>query len=105
MRWRESTHVGAFEGQLLFADMQDGVLTLDCVLTREGSETGAPVTLSVRFPRRTRTRELAIELLEQWADEGATIEVTISDRHARAQVEIASASGRVVLEPEALPAR
>jgi hypothetical protein len=96
---RNKTSFASLRGQLLFADMDEGMLTLDCILAKDGG-TGSPVTFEARLPRRSRTPELAIELLFEWAAEAAEIDVTIIDGKAGPQVEIASSTRRVVLESD-----
>jgi hypothetical protein len=87
-------------GQLLFAEEGPGTITLDCVLTREGSGAASlPVTLEARFPGRAQAAA-AHELLEEWARQGANVEVRINEGRRGPEVEIASGSSRLVLEPE-----
>lgn len=97
---RHKTSVAALRGQLLFADLDAGTLTIDCVLAKAGT-TGSPVTFAAKLPRQGRTPQLALDLLFRWASESAPIEVTISDGKTGPQVEIASSSRRVVLESDA----
>ena len=96
---RHHTNVTPLRGQVLFADMDAGTLTVDCILAKSGG-TGAPVTFSARFPGRGHAPERAIELLFRWAAEAAAVEVRITDGKAGPQVEIACATWRVVLESD-----
>lgn len=94
---RHETSVTPLLGQLLFADVEAGTLTLDCILAKSGG-TGSPMTFSAELPRRGHVPHLAIELLSQWAAEAAPIAVTITDGKAGPHVEIACSSHRVVLQ-------
>ena len=96
---RHKTSVASLRGQLLFADMESGTLTLDCILAKTGG-TGSPVTFAAKLPSRGHAPELAIDLLFQWAAEGVPIEVRISEGKAGPEVEIASSTRRVVLESD-----
>lgn len=88
-------------GQLLFAEEGDGTITIDCVLTREGSGAAAiPVTLEARFPGRARA-EAAIDLLDEWASHSADVAVRIIEGPRGPEVEIVSGNTRLVLEPDA----
>jgi hypothetical protein len=87
-------------GQLLFSEECPESVILDCVLTREGSgEASMPVTLEARFPSRTRATA-ALEMLEEWANQGAVVEVRINEGKRGPEVEISSGSSRLILEPE-----
>ena len=87
-------------GQLLFAEEGDGTITIDCLLTREGSGAASvPVTLEARFPGRSQAAA-ALELLEAWAERAADVSVQIHEGPRGAEVEISTDSGRLVLEPE-----
>lgn len=96
---RHKTRAASLRGQLLFADIDAGLLTLDCILAKAGG-TGSPVTFSAKLPGRGYAPELAIELLLQWAADAAPIEVRITEGRAGPQVEIASSTRRVVLESD-----
>ena len=88
-------------GQLLFAEEGDGTITIDCLLTREGSGAASvPVTLEARFPGRARA-EAALDLLDEWATKAAAVAVRIAEGPRGAEVEITSGTSRLVLEPEA----
>jgi hypothetical protein len=88
-------------GQLLFAEEGDGTITIDCLLTREGSGAASvPVTLEARFPGRVRA-EAALDLLDEWASHAAEVEIRISEGPRGAEVEITSGTARLVLEPDA----
>ena len=92
---------GPLVGQLLFAEEGDGTITIDCLLTRAGSDAASmPVTLEARFPGRSRARA-ALDLLDQWAAHTAEVHVRIFDGPNGAQVEITNGGVRLVLEPEA----
>ena len=92
---------GPLVGQLLFAEEGEGTITIDCLLTRAGTDNASmPVTLEARFPGRSRARA-ALELLDEWASQVAPVQVRIFDADTGAQVEITSGSVRLVLEPEA----
>lgn len=87
-------------GQLLFAEEGQDSITIDCVLTREGSGAAAvPVTLEARFPGRARAAA-AIELLDEWAAASADVAVRIVEGPHGPEVEISSGNTRLVLEPE-----
>jgi hypothetical protein len=87
-------------GQLLFAEEGDGTITIDCVLTRDGSGAASvPVTLEARFPGRAQA-EAALDLLGAWASEAAAVAVRILEGPRGTEVEIITATGRLVLEPE-----
>ncbi len=87
-------------GQLLFAEEGPGTITLDCVLTREGSGTASlPVTLEARFPGREQSAA-ALDVLDGWARQGAVVKVRIVESKRGPQVEITSGNLRLVLEPE-----
>lgn len=96
---RNKPSVATLRGQLLFADMESGTLTLDCILARNGG-TGAPVTFSAKLPAQGHPPEPAIELLFQWASEGEPVDVRISEGKAGPHVEIATSTRRVVLESD-----
>ena len=96
---RHKAGVASLRGQLLFADMESGTLTLDCILARVGG-TGSPVTFSAKLPRRGNAPELALDLLFQWAADGSPIDVRITDGKTGPQVEIASSTRRVLLESD-----
>ncbi len=88
-------------GQLLFAEEGDGTITIDCVLTREGSGAAAiPVTLEASFPGRERAAA-AIDIIDVWASQAAEVSVRISEGPRGPEVEMVSGSTRLVLEPEA----
>ncbi len=88
-------------GQLLFAEEGDGTITVDCLLTREGSGAASvPVTLEARFPGRSRAAA-ALDLLSAWAERGAGVEVRITEGERGPEVEITAGTTRLVLEPEA----
>ena len=88
-------------GQLLFVEEGDGSITVDCLLTREGSGAASiPVTLEARFPGRARAAA-AIDILDAWAERAASVEVRISEGPRGPEVEITSGTARLVLEPEA----
>lgn len=88
-------------GQLLFAEEGDGTITIDCLLTREGSGAASvPVTLEARFPGRARA-QAALDLLDAWASNAAEVAVRIAEGPRGAEVEITSGTARLVLEPEA----
>ena len=88
----------ALRGQLVFAQMQADTLTLDCILAREGRDSGSPMTFSARLPDNgPRSLGTAFELLFQWADEAAPVEVLVCEGRGGPQVRITSASQRVVL--------
>ncbi|MDQ3896352.1 MAG: hypothetical protein M3326_03705 [Actinomycetota bacterium] len=88
----------ALHGQLLFADLQGGTLTLDCFLTVDGRVSASPVTFSARFDERAaQSLDHAIRLLLRWADESAPIEVTLFEGSSGPQIQMTSASKRVVL--------
>ena len=92
---------GPLVGQLLFAEEGDGTITIDCLLTRAGSDAASmPVTLEARFPGRSRARA-ALDLLDEWASQVATVQVQVFDAPRGAQVEITCGTVRLVLEPEA----
>ena len=92
---------GPLVGQLLFAEQGDGTITIDCLLTRSGTDAASmPVTLEARFPGKARARA-ALDLLEEWASQVATVQVQIFDSPQGAQVEILCGNVRLVLEPEA----
>lgn len=98
MRRRHSS-VRPLQGQLLFADLSADAITLDCLLgTAECSTFAVPVTLTARIPDDSRAHEPAVALLQRWAAETMPIEVYISDGRVGPQVELSTASGRVVLE-------
>ncbi|MGH9279526.1 MAG: hypothetical protein ACRD12_15670 [Acidimicrobiales bacterium] len=87
-------------GQLLFAEEGPDTITLDCVLTRAGSGSASvPVTLEVRFPGRARAAA-ALDMLDEWADAGAEVEVRIAEGPRGPEVEITSGTTRLLLEPE-----
>ena len=87
-------------GQLLFAEESDGAITVDCLLTREGSGAASvPVTLEARFPGRSRAAA-ALDLLSAWAERGAGVEVRITEGPRGPEVEITAGTTRLVLEPE-----
>lgn len=87
-------------GQLLFVEQSNGSVTIDCVLTREGSGAAAvPVTLEAFFPGRDRA-EAALDLLDDWAGRQADVSVTINETPKGPEVEIISGNARLVLEPE-----
>lgn len=96
---RHRANVATLQGQLLFADMDSGTLTLDCILARNGG-TGSPVTFSAKLPTESHAPQPAIELLFEWAAEGAPVDVRITTGKAGPNVEIASSTRRVVLESE-----
>ncbi|MCA1691744.1 MAG: hypothetical protein ABR540_04800 [Acidimicrobiales bacterium] len=97
---KHTTTSTALVGQLLFAEERPGTVILDCVLTREGSGTASlPVTLEARFPGRTRAAA-ALDLLLEWAQEGADVAVRINEGRRGPEVEISSGSARLILEPE-----
>jgi hypothetical protein len=96
---RHKTSVASLRGQLLFADMESGTLTLDCLLAKAGG-TGSPVTFSARLPGLGHASELAIALLFQWAAEGTPIEVRITEGRTGPHVEIESSTRLVVLESD-----
>ncbi|MGH9224872.1 MAG: hypothetical protein ACRD2W_14110 [Acidimicrobiales bacterium] len=92
---------GPLVGQLLFAEASEGTITIDCLLTRVGTDIASmPVTLEARFPGRARARA-AIDLLDEWASQVATVQVQIFDAPGGPQVEITCGTVRLVLEPEA----
>jgi hypothetical protein len=98
MRRRRSS-VRPLRGQLLFADLSAGSITLDCMLgTQECATTAIPVTLTAKIPEQSRAYEPAVELLQRWAAEMTLIEMHISDGRSGPQVELATTTGRVVLE-------
>ncbi len=87
-------------GQLLFAEEGDGTVTVDCLLSRAGSGAASvPVTLEARFPGRERAAA-AIEMLMDWAEHTATVEVRITEGPRGPEVEISAGTTRLVLEPE-----
>jgi hypothetical protein len=87
-------------GQLLFAEEGPGSITIDCLLTREGSGAASiPVTLEARFPGRTRAAA-ALDVLQAWASQAAVVSVRINEGPRGAEVEIACGTARLVLEPE-----
>ncbi len=96
-RRRASTR--PLQGQLLFADLSDDAVTLDCLLgTAEYSTFAIPVTLTARIPEDSVAYEAAVGLLQRWAAEMMLIEVDISDGPVGPHVELSTPSGRVVLE-------
>jgi hypothetical protein len=87
-------------GQLLFVEEGEGRVVIDCVLSRDGSGAASvPVTLEARFPGRDRAAG-ALDLLGEWASEVAPVEIRINEGPRGLEVEIASGSTRLVLEPE-----
>lgn len=95
---RETTGGRPLHGQLLFADVDRGTLTLDCILALDGRDTGSPVTFSARLANADGTAfGRAVGLLLQWADEGAPVEVTFANGAAGGHVQITSKTKRVVL--------
>jgi hypothetical protein len=97
---RNRTTTPTLTGQLLFAEVDAGSITLDCVLARAGSGAAAiPVTLRAQWPARAKVGHIT-SLLQDWAGEEAEIDVTITDGPRGPQVEIACAATKVVLEPE-----
>ena len=97
---RKQARTAPLVGQLLFSEEGQGTVILDCVLAREGSGAAAvPVTLEARFPDLARAAA-ALELLDEWADSEATVEVRVNEGPKGPEVEIASGSSRLVLEPE-----
>jgi hypothetical protein len=90
----------SLSGQLLFAEQGEGTVTIDCLLTRAGTDgPSLPVTLEARFPGRARARA-ALEVLDEWASRVATVEVVIHETAKGPSVEIVSGMARLVLEPE-----
>ncbi len=84
----------------MFTEERQGSVILDCVLAREGSGAAAvPVTLEARFPDLARAAA-ALELLDEWAAAEATVQVKVNEGPKGPEVEIASGTGRLVLEPE-----
>ena len=97
---RKSARTEPLVGQLLFSEEGQGSVILDCVLAREGSgAAGLPVTLEARFPDLARAAA-ALELLDEWADTEAIVKVRVNEGPRGPEVEIASGSARLVLEPE-----
>ena len=97
---RKSAPAEPLIGQLLFSEEAQGTVILDCLLAREGSDTaGVPVTLEARFPDVVRATA-ALELLDEWAEAEATVEVRVNDGPRGPEVEISSGSSRLLLEPE-----
>jgi hypothetical protein len=97
---RKSAGTAPLVGQLLFSEEGQGTVILDCVLAREGSNgPGLPVTLEAQFPDLARAAA-ALELLDRWADSEATVQVRVNEGPKGPEVEIASGSSRLVLEPE-----
>jgi hypothetical protein len=97
---RKHASTAPLVGQLLFAEEGPGSITLDCVLTREGSGTASlPVALEARFPGREQAAA-ALDMLDRWAREGAIVEVRINESKRGPEVEISSGKSRLVLEPE-----
>ena len=97
---RKSARTAPLVGQLLFSEEGQGTVILDCVLAREGSSAAAvPVTLEARFPDLARAAA-ALELLDEWAATDATVQVRVNEGPRGPEVEIASGSSRLVLEPE-----
>ncbi len=98
---RKHASTAPLVGQLLFVEEGPGSVTLDCVLTREGSGAASlPLTLEARFPGRDQAAA-ALDLLGEWARNGATVEVRIHESKRGPAVEITSGRSRLVLEPEA----
>ena len=94
----------ALRGQLVFAEMRAGTLTLDCLLALEGRVSGSPVTFSARFADGGPTSlDRAVELLLEWAHEATPVEVLVSEGRASPQVRITSDSKRVVLTSKPRP--
>ena len=97
---RKSARTEPLVGQLLFSEERQGSVILDCVLARESSGAAAiPVTLEARFPDLARAAA-ALELLDEWADAEATVQVRVNESPKGPEVEITSGSARLVLEPE-----
>lgn len=95
---RYDTGARALRGQLLFAALDGGTLTLDCVLALDGRETGSPVTFCARLADAdAAVFGRAVQLLLHWAAEGAPIEVTFANGEAGGHVQITSSMKRVVL--------
>ena len=85
-------------GQLLFADIVDDDLVLDCVLAPEGSGAfGVPVTLKARV--REGERDSALRAVSRWAEEAAIIRLVTLPFAKGTQIAISSSSTLVVLEP------
>ena len=85
-------------GQLVFAEMRAGTLTLDCILTGDGRPSGSPVTFSARFADSgPGYLDQGLQLLFEWANDAAVIEVLVGEGRAGPRVQITSASKRVVL--------
>ncbi|MDQ3981035.1 MAG: hypothetical protein M3314_16060 [Actinomycetota bacterium] len=97
---RKQARTAPLVGQLLFSEEGQGAVILDCVLAREGSGAAAvPVTLEARFPDLARAAA-ALELLDEWAESDAIVEVRVNEGRRGPEVEISSGSNRLVLEPE-----
>lgn len=100
MRKQRTTTI-PLAGQILFAEESSGTITLDCLLTRAGSDAASiPVTLEARFSDRSLAAA-AIDLLGDLAERASDVEVRIHDGARGPEVEIISGIGRLVLEPEA----
>ena len=85
-------------GQLLFAEVEVGVLVLDCVLGKpECGSVRIPVTLKARLPKRARRGVL--QALESWTDDNSAVAVALSDTGRGTKVEISSRCARIVLQP------
>ena len=89
---------GPLVGQLLFAEEGEGTITIDCLLTRAGTDMASmPVTLEARFPGRSRARA-ALEMLDEWASQVASVQVQIFDGTKGALVEITCGTVQLVLD-------
>lgn len=95
-------------GQLLLAEVGTDSITLDCLLSRAGLGTATPVTLKAAWPtqpdRSGAARPSCVaqigEVVQEWAETGAEIQVQVREGPRGPMVEIFTASVSVVLEPE-----
>lgn len=79
-------------------EASEGRLHLDCLLAEEGEKAARPVTLQATM-RPSSELETALVMLEEWADDLAGIDVTITGTGPAAELTISSGSGLLHLAP------
>lgn len=97
---RYRTPLDALQAQLLFVEVANGSIVVDCLVHGVGNREATLATFKGRRPSGRRAFDEAVGMLTTWANGVGVVDVSRSDDRRRPGMCISSSTGRVVLEPE-----
>lgn len=97
---RHRTPLGAFQAQLLFVEIDNRSITVDCLVQGVGNREATLATLKGRLPSGRHAFDEAVGMLTTWVLGVGAVEVSPTAGRRGPGTCISTSTGRVVLEAE-----